>query len=739
MLRRRLALSVGFALVPLALFSSLVAGLRVPSVGHPSALLPAGLDYARGATHGYTPLRTQFIEDVFGSVTHPAVPSGVLVPAGVSSEIRTLLETPPTEVTHDLTNDDFADAYRVRSIPFKARSNTSEASRESNETSCSPVGGKTVWYRFDAAIDMGLTADTFGTDHAVSLGVFAGERLSELERVGCSTDARGNAHVPFPAVAGTTYYFQITSVSGGDLVFDLRLQGITTPLTPRERFTFALWGSTSDGRWWSFTAIENVGSQEDCVGVIVGMPVVPRACRMHAFVVDATTAKITRVSVSSDGTPGNDSSVPGGISAGGRYVSFTSWATNLVADDTNVCYLYTNPGQCPDVFVHDRDADGNGIFDEPFPGARKTIRVSVAPNADGGRDVQGNDWSALGTMSADGRYVMMQSEASNLVEADTNGVGDGFVHDRDADGNGIFDETFPGARRMIRVTVSSTGEQAEDAPLSVSRVRAAVEGRDYFPAERGNQILGISSNGRYAVFRSQAANLVAGDTNGVYDVFLRDIAAGTTTRVNVSSEGIQADEGSRLHNTFYRPVSDDGRYVLFVSDATNLVPNDTNDGEDLFMRDVVGGTTRRLTLAWNGDQVKEPPTTGQDAILGGVFTLLSIPVWSGDIWTLSELNHAMSADGRYVFFSSGAQLVPEDLNEQRDIYVRDLRWGTIALVSVSTAGRIGNGSSNVPSPSPDGRTIVFQSYATNLDGREDSEVAASLIWAPYLRVLPGGA
>jgi Ca2+-binding RTX toxin-like protein len=188
-----------------------------------------------------------------------------------------------------------------------------------------------------------------------------------------------------------------------------------------------------------------------------------------------------RVSVASTGVQANNSSGTPSLSADGRFVAFSSWASNLVPGDPNGM----------DVFVHDRDADGDGVFDEP--GAIATVRVSVASSG-----AQANGDSFQPSLSADGRFVAFASEATNLVPGDTNRQGDVFVHDRDADRDGVFDE--PGAITTRRVSVRSTGVQAN--------------------AWSGGPSL--SADGRMVAFNSTATNLVWGDTNGYLDVFVHD-------------------------------------------------------------------------------------------------------------------------------------------------------------------------------------------------------------------------
>jgi len=246
------------------------------------------------------------------------------------------------------------------------------------------------------------------------------------------------------------------------------------------------------------------------------------------FVHDRVNGVTTRVSVASNGTEGNGASQGASLSADGRYVAFFSFATKLVPGDTNGTW---------DVFVHDMVN-------------ATTTRVSV--DSSGGQGNGGNGSSANPSISSDGRYVAFSSSCDNLVPGDTNGHGDIFVHDM-----------LSGA--TTRVSVNSSGEQTTGGVLVSSTDPA------------------ISSDGRYVAFTSSADNLVPGDTNPGWDAFVHDILSGATTRVSVDSSGAQGDHSSAGIGSTW--ISSDGRYVVFQSDATNLVPGDTNGHTDIFVRD----------------------------------------------------------------------------------------------------------------------------------------------------------
>jgi Tol biopolymer transport system component len=352
----------------------------------------------------------------------------------------------------------------------------------------------------------------------------------------------------------------------------------------------------------------------------------------------------TRVSVSTAGAQADRDTYTAGVSANGRYVLLNAQATNLVAGDTNDRW---------DVFVRDRS---NGV----------TTRVSVST---GGEEAKPTDdpWggSTAGAISANGRYVVFQSDAPNLVAGDTNGAEDVFLHD-----------LASGA--TTRVSVSSSSRQAN----------------------AGSWMPTISADGRYVAFASDASNLVRRDTNRLGDVFVRDLRTGKTTRVSLTSKGRQARCNSGGCQSGGPALSAHGRYVAFDSSATNLVPHDSNRLADVFVRDRRTGRTTRVSVDSHGRQ------GGGDRTMNGS----NAPV--------------ISANGRYVaFHSADSNLVPGDSNGVFDMFVRDRRTSRTVRVSVSTAGAQANQESlGPPSISADGRYVAFTSLATNLVAGDRNDI-----------------
>ncbi len=307
---------------------------------------------------------------------------------------------------------------------------------------------------------------------------------------------------------------------------------------------------------------------------------------------DRDTDTTELISVNSDGSPGtvNKSAGAVSISGDGRYVTFVSNSPDIVNGDTN---------GIADTFVRDRVT---GI----------TQRISIA--SDGGQANGGNGGSYSGAdISADGRYIVFGSIASNLVPNDTNGKPDLFIHDRT---NGT----------TTRVNLSNDGSQ----------INSGADGE-----------FDLSSDGRYMVFSSSDSNLVANDNNGQVDIFVRDLAMGTTELASLANDGSQ----SNLLNIF-PSISANGRYVSFNSMATNLVTDGNPQGLATFVRDRIANTTEMVDVPHDGTAANS-------------FSVSSSPI---------------SGDGRYIVFASFASNLvagDSDVNNEWDIFVHDRISGQI--------------------------------------------------------------
>lgn len=294
------------------------------------------------------------------------------------------------------------------------------------------------------------------------------------------------------------------------------------------------------------------------------------------FVYDRTNDSIERVSVDSSEQAGNGSSFRASISGDGRYVAFTSRASNLVTGDTNAR---------SDIFLRDRTAG-------------TTVRISVDPNPGEGNG-QGNGDSDGPVISTNGRFVAFTSEASNFVSGDT-ATGDVFVVD----------------------LMNSTIEKASLAGGGGNLTSGSV----------GNPA--ISSDGRFVAFGHGSGELVSGDTNGNVDIFVRDRQSNTTERVSLGSGGEEPDE-----HCGDLDISDDGRFVVFATRAGNLVTGDTNDSDDIFLRDRQNQSTTAVSVV-----------PGQSIPVGG-------------------FEPRISGSGGAIALGTSGALVSSDTNGGRDLYV----------------------------------------------------------------------
>lgn len=412
-------------------------------------------------------------------------------------------------------------------------------------------------------------------------------------------------------------------------------------------------------------------------------------------------AATTRIaSVSSCGTLGDGDSGGNSVTVAddGRYVAFTSLADDLVLDDTNgiadIFVAYPRGGPVP-------RQDSR----RPCPGL--TARASVSSS---GEQANGSPQVWRAQMSRDHRYVAFDSDADNLVPGDTNGLRDVFVRDL-------------GNATTTRVSVDWQGGQADGV----------------------SNVTDISADGRYVVFHSESGILVPNDANGtVRDVFVRDTVAQTTTLVSLAADGGPGN-GASLDGT----ISDDGRYAAFSSRATNLVPGDTNGVDDIFVRDLVAGTTTRMSVAFRGNQADGPSDTPQisadgrfvafsstapnlvmgdtngaaDTFVRGLALSATVRASVSSSGEQAQGNQStpqswmdISSDGRYVAFESLARnLVSGDTNDKWDIFRHDLRNGETIRASVSSNGeQAANGNSRFPAISSDGRFVSFASFANNL-------------------------
>ncbi|MBE2268988.1 MAG: hypothetical protein IAE80_12220 [Anaerolinea sp.] len=354
---------------------------------------------------------------------------------------------------------------------------------------------------------------------------------------------------------------------------------------------------------------------------------IPETGVYRSFVRDRLTCQTEIVSVDSDEIPIESTMSPPLISHDGRYVVFEVWI-----DSENRRALYQR----------DRQA---GV----------TTLVSIMPSGANVRCEVG----AL-DMSADGRYLLFFGVDADACFPLLNQYHQIYVRD-----------TLLNTTELITVALNG---QPSQLPPGVSPFGGGA----------------ISNDGRFAYFFSSAADLVAGDTNGFSDIFMRDRLLQQTTRLTHAYDGGQTNEGSQLGNT----VTSDNRYVAFSSYASNLVPNDNNGVEDSFVLDRQTGTLERLP-----------------------------PVSVNGVESNSRLD-SISADGRYVV-QYGAST-----------YIRDQKTGVaFNLWANPQANPINSTSFGPVLLSEDGRYVVYVLFPPDPTGESEIEVYV----AEWQRLLPPAA
>lgn len=390
---------------------------------------------------------------------------------------------------------------------------------------------------------------------------------------------------------------------------------------------------------------------------------------------------VTRVSVTPSGQQGNGGTSPRAISDDGRLILTETFATNLVGGEGG-----SRSGK---LALFDRDT-----------GHVQRVDVNSSESAAGG-----DPGINFGSMTPDGRFALFSTDRPGLVTGDTDGRYDLFVRDIAAGttvrlrtgvggalsegGGGPFETAISADGRYVSFVSSATNllpggssgqhvyvhDRRDGTTVQADRGRAGEQADD---SSNGGE---IAANDRFATFESQAGNLVVSDTNGKIDVFLRDLAAGTTAIVSVGEGGAES------RGTSFNPrVSGDGRFVAFSSTASNLVAGDTNNRIDVFVRDMHAGVTQRVSV---GSAEKQANRRSY---------LMDI-----------------STNGRYVVFFTDATNLGSlpDTNRDADVYVRDLVEQTTRWVSVGRNGTSANGLSIDATVASNG-TVAFGSRASNL-------------------------
>jgi len=522
------------------------------------------------------------------------------------------------------------------------------------------------------------------------------------------------------------------------------------------------------------------------------------------FVRDLVNGTTTLVSVNTNGWSGNGGSRNSTMTPDGRFVAFVSAATNLMPGDTN---------GIPDVFVRDLQAHtttlvsvgatspnsayslGSSESPEITPDGRHVAFYSTATNLVAGvsttgeiyvRDLTAGStiWASAGahaifqsvtggtneascnfSFSADGQFVgfeacsnppsgsnsgiilryNVQTGSTDLVYSNATVLVESFenIHNLDITPDGRF---IAFVANVGNSSLTNTTIYLWDAQTG-SNTLVSPDQDTGGPANGICDSPVVSTNGRYVAFLCGGTNLVPNPLIGQYHVYLSDVQAGATALVDVDTNGM----GSGVNAVTVLCLSDDGSVVAFDAPDGNIVANDRNHDNDVFVRDLTAQTTEMVSardpslpsltpsggasaltacsvsangryVAFFSDADNNTPndTNGyHDVFVRDLMTGTNIPVslnTNGVVGDGISTDPAISGDGRYVAFTSSADdLVANDANNAQDVFVRDLQAGTTTLVSVSMNGiNSGNGDSYSPTISASGRYVLFHSKASNL-------------------------
>lgn len=366
------------------------------------------------------------------------------------------------------------------------------------------------------------------------------------------------------------------------------------------------------------------------------------------------------------------------------------------------------------------------------------ITSRVSTGASGEQAAGGN--SRKPAVSADGRYIAFYSGALNLAAGDPDTVDDVYVKDTETGavtlvststlgvkGNGVSRDPRISADGRY-VTFFSEATNLDESPVDLDKdalrdiyvkdmmtgltILATTNAAGTVKGNGHSQGQDISDEGRYVVFASSATNLTPSDSDGTNDIFRKDLVTGAVDLISTSTGGAIKGNGT----CFNPDVSSDGRFVVFESAADNLVPGDSGGYYDVFLKDTQTGSTSMVS------------TTAAGAQGNGASKYARV-----------------SDSGRYVTFESDStNLVFEDADVNHDIYVKDMQNASVTLVSVSNFGVKGNESSLEPRISADGRKVAFESDASNLhpgDSNLDTDVFVKDLDTGALTALatsPGG-
>ncbi|MDX6224847.1 MAG: hypothetical protein QOE64_1223 [Frankiales bacterium] len=559
----------------------------------------------------------------------------------------------PVSVVHGFTNDQVNNAYAVPSLPFRARTDTSSATREPSEPAdCFPTGG-TAWYRFTPLRDAALVADTFGTGRPTALAVYTRSTDGAWKNLGCDQNGAGNAQVAFSMRAGTSYYLQLTAtVRGGPTVFELAAVG------PTDIASGAPNGAPADGPAYNYADISANGRYVAFFSFAHNLSDRVPECAFatsceSVYLRDRWTGRTDLlVSVKTSSPPATDGGsyrrlITPSVSDDGRYVVFAAIGGNqdlTPEDQVLVVHAYRYDRVRRRLDLVSRASDGS-----PASGSTESFAAEDP------------------VISGDGRYLVFSSPSDNLGGPS----GEVSVYMRDL--------------RMGITRLISTNEEGK--PLQTWS--HACGGRS------------VSRDGRFVAFMTDTANNGGGElapTPRVVRLWDR--------RTNTSRQ-VTPDSGPGMKGASCPAISAAGGHVVFTT-ADALVPQDTNGTPDVYEYTVKSARLVRVSVTSEGGQTTEPNNSTDSPGGCDCISPQDTPVTKAV---------TVSADGRYVAFdSAAAELTGDSIGsspatagtaDPRQVFVHDLLTGATVRASLSSTGKALSGNGTLPYISADGRYVAF--------------------------------
>lgn len=670
LLRSSPALVALLATLPGLMLATTALPLGVSGTGRAPA--PDTLPFTRSVPAGIdvSPLREEFLGLLASGGELPEPPP---VPTSLAAQLRAVLpELTRFTYIRPLVNDAFAAAYSIPSLPFSGVTRTRDAGRDTAEPAdCSTAG--TVWFSYRAPSDEPVVVSTYGSDYTPKVGVYTSVQGAALAQVGSCVTRLATVSL----AKGRDYFFQ---VSGGDarhnrLVFHLVRspgQGSVDVISRSRTGRPASWGSgnpqiSRDGRYLTFISADHDLSDTDpTANEAVLASDAANGCPPHV--------PLTR----------EDNLRP--CSIGMYQIDLLTRKVLPVGDGYG---MEASSDGSAVVFIVGR---AKGLPETVHEWNRATGKITPVVTTPDGHEARG--FAVSPVISANGRYVAFPSNAADAVPSQELTHVQVLIRDR----------------QTGKITRISTPQGKEPDDQTEPEC--------------------MSADGRYVVVVTKAGNIDPGDSDGDNEVYRVDTRSWEWRKVSVNRfRGDANGPSGYLQYVSGQCISDDGRYVAFASAASDLVPNDGNNGVDVFVRDVQADQTDRVSVASDGSEAHATQRTGYQTTPAGDVCTNTVTLDSCDDFSQLTFGISLSGDGRYVAFGSQAADLTSanDTNSTWDIFRHDRLTGQTILISRGEDGNPDTASDSYGPPvmARGGEEVLFTSNSPNL-AKENAAGAAEI-------------